>query len=271
MIPGPDIVKLCSKCNERFLIRSTGSGNSFGGTLWTDGRGVYPMLPPAFWLMKCPECKSFTWINELKTVGECNRWVYPPENAGDQSNFEDEGFINLNYGLEIELEDYYWYLNNRRYGKKKEKHLRLNAWWGSNDKRRYKLIASGVDLEQPESLWVDFSGKLRGEDICKNFLKEPFSSQELDNIDKLIPLLDSGIDERLAKAEAMRELSRYAESEQILDELILYFEQALKFGKPFLVGLIDKDFIEFRIKVAKLIKELVVNRDNVVKEININN
>ena len=45
MIPGPANILSCPFCGSEKEVMSLVSGNTFGGTVWSDTRREYPMLP----------------------------------------------------------------------------------------------------------------------------------------------------------------------------------------------------------------------------------
>ena len=70
MRPGPTIIRKCSSCAAPMAQATFRSWNTFGGTLWSDGKVEAPMLPNRPWLVKCPHCNSLLWIDEQAELEE---------------------------------------------------------------------------------------------------------------------------------------------------------------------------------------------------------
>jgi hypothetical protein len=181
MTPGPTIVLKCSACGDQIAQPTIGSGNTFGARFWTDGKREAPMLPDDLWLVTCPHCGALVWIDELEQVGEMEPWE-----AGDENPAQ---FPDARSYETPTMRDYLTTLEMGVSGTEKEYYLRLRAWWAGNDQRRYGMEAA------------------------------PMSSVETDNLRAYALLLD-GTEEndRLMKAEAMRELGLFEEAKALLTE-----------------------------------------------------
>ena len=66
MIPGPANVLSCPFCGGEKEVMSLMSGNTFGGTVWSDTRREYPMLPEVSPIQQCPHCKKFYFVEQAK-------------------------------------------------------------------------------------------------------------------------------------------------------------------------------------------------------------
>ena len=73
MTPGPDVVRVCPHCGSRVRERTLASGNTFGGTLWSDGRAEYPMLPDRAVVAACPACGRPFWVDDADVAGGGSR------------------------------------------------------------------------------------------------------------------------------------------------------------------------------------------------------
>ena len=133
MIPGPIIIKKCSKCSGFIIENSMVSGNSFGATFWTDGKMDAPMfLNDESWFVKCPHCQALIWIDEQDTIRLfCLSGKNWKKNMEDAYNYEDAKAYDR-----PKPQDYFTELKKSNLGREKERHLRLRAWWAGNDKRR---------------------------------------------------------------------------------------------------------------------------------------
>ena len=68
MIPGPPLRKECPYCKAVKELMSLRSGNTFGGTHWSDTKRIYPMLPQNSDVQKCPECGKYYFLADAKTL-----------------------------------------------------------------------------------------------------------------------------------------------------------------------------------------------------------
>lgn len=178
MIPGPMIIRKCSSCASPFSQDTFESGNTLGARSWTDGKADAPMLPDQPWLVKCPNCGALVWTDEQKQVGR----VYPCARKRPR-------LINAWPCETPSADDYFALLETKVSDPKKERYLRLSAWWAGNDQRR------------------------------ENQEKQPLSEREAGNLRAFIGLLDEAdATDRLMKAEAFRELGQFAEAVRLLSQ-----------------------------------------------------
>lgn len=89
MIPGPANILSCPFCGGEKEVMSLASGNTFGGTVWSDTRREYPMLPEVSPVQKCPHCKKYYFIeqakreyskdpeSEMRSFGKLGKLSYP--------------------------------------------------------------------------------------------------------------------------------------------------------------------------------------------------
>jgi len=179
MLPGPTIVRECSACGKHIAQSTIRSGNTFGARFWTDGKRDAPMLPDEPWLVKCPHCNTLVWIDEQKKVGEFDPWG---SNTRDGDNFPDARPAST-----PTLQDYASFLEAGVSDKEKERYVRVRAWWAGNDLRR--------ETGQPT----------------------PLDSFDTQNLRALVTLLDeSDENDRIMKAEALRELGDFEAAEKLL-------------------------------------------------------
>lgn len=66
MIPGPANIIGCPYCGGTKELMSLVSGNTFGGTVWSDTRRHYPMLPEVSPIQKCSHCGKYYFIEQAK-------------------------------------------------------------------------------------------------------------------------------------------------------------------------------------------------------------
>ena len=173
MLPGPTIIRRCSACKKMIAEHTLTSGNTFGARYWTDGKRDAPMLPVVPWLVKCPHCRSLIWRDEQEQVEELEPWLPPGKDQPPVTT--------------PTLQDYFRAVSTPVTDAKKEKYIRVHAWWAGNDLRR------------------------EGDKAV------PMSDEEIANLRALLALLDDAHEnDRLMKAEAMRELGMFAEAETLL-------------------------------------------------------
>jgi hypothetical protein len=196
MMLGPTVIRKCSVCSKPIKQNTILSGNTFGAKFWTDGKREAPMLPDQPWLVLCPHCHTSLWINELQSLGESDLW------CEFNGKFRDA----LHYDP-LSLDDYFALLEQGIDESRKEQYVRLRAWWAGNDLRRNQAM-----------------------DIM------PMSVREASNLAIFATMLDeSDANERVMKAEVLRELSRFDEAKKLLATLA--DEPAVEIIR----SLIDKD------------------------------
>ena len=179
MTPGPTIIRKCSACGKHIAEHTIASGNTFGARFWTDGKRDAPMLPDQPWLVKCQHCGTLVWIDEQAQVEEIDPWG---SGTGGADRFPDACPAST-----PTMEDYACFLGTGVSDKQKERYVRLRTWWASNDPRRESVQST------------------------------PLNSFEAENLRAFVSLLDEGEDnDRLMKAEALRELGEFTDAEKLL-------------------------------------------------------
>ncbi len=181
MMLGPTVIKQCSACSMLIKQNSILSGNTFGAKFWTDGKREAPMLPDQPWLVLCPHCHAPLWINELQSLGECDLWCELNGKFRDALHYDP-----------LSVDEYFALLEQGIDESLKEQYVRLRAWWAGNDLRRNQAM-----------------------DIM------PMSAREASNLAVFATMLDeSDADERVMKAEVLRELSCFDEASELLATLV---------------------------------------------------
>jgi hypothetical protein len=216
-LPGPDIMIQCPNSDQVVKKATLRSGNTMGGRVWSDGYAVYPMLPSFPEITRCDD-GPFFWVSEAKEVGEMSVW-------GDDSKVPNEWKQAKRIRFLTEAE----YLEAIDMGMGRtlaqELHLRLLAWWAANEPLRQNQEQSGNTGQ-----------------------KIPFlpGSKARKNLEQLVKLLSiTNPNQRLMRAEALRQLGR--------------FEDALT--------ILHMPFPENLTKVADWMRSLVIERDYMVKEL----
>lgn len=180
MMPGPTIIRACAACGKRIAQHTTLTGNTFGARFWTDGKMDAPQLPDRPSLVKCRHCGNLIWIDDQKQAGIFGYGLI----ARYAEPLADE---RPGPGTTPTLLDYLGVLDEGIGDKDKERYVRIRAWWAGNDRRR--------ELSQPT----------------------PLDCMEAQNLRNFADLLDETEDnDRLIKAEALRELGEFGEAEHLL-------------------------------------------------------
>lgn len=130
----------CKGCDKHVTRQTLLSGNSFGQTVWTDGRIDMPMMPRKhdlpFWY--CPECQTFQGVSAMKIIEELGPPPIPLEWR------DAPGLWKKAY----EMQEPGWrqYLDGIRQWQKRlvpdpdlETFIRLLSWHRYNDRFRHKL------------------------------------------------------------------------------------------------------------------------------------
>ena len=87
MIPGPANILSCPYCGGKKEVMSLISGNTCGGTVWSDTRRHYPMLPEVSPIQKCPDCGRYYFIEQAKSE-------YAKDDDSEIRSFEELGTLN---------------------------------------------------------------------------------------------------------------------------------------------------------------------------------
>lgn len=184
-IPGPNYIYKCPKCSNLLKRGSNISGNTFGATLYSDGKMIAPMFPEFPNLTKCKKCDTILWLSETKELGTCGA---PDKKCKTEWQKADRAEF-------LEVSDLFRFLefDTVQNNKEKEKIVRQQIWWTFNDRvREGKEIFNG---ETEEDLW-----KL--------------------NCQRLIELFDmTDINQKVMVAELYRQLGDFDECLKIINSL----------------------------------------------------
>ena len=91
MTPGPPCKLTCPHCGGHKHIMSIASGNTFGGTIWSDSKRDFPMLPQPSLIQYCPHCGHYFFYEDgnAKAVPSEQR---TPKNLWRTKTDKDEQF-----------------------------------------------------------------------------------------------------------------------------------------------------------------------------------
>lgn len=188
MIPGPDLIIQCPHCSSIAKVFTLTSGNTFGATIWTDGKMNAPMLPEPPEITKCHTCDSYYWVPDAEQIGKV------PSALASSSNMEvDPAWLEAPHVKELEEADYWFALaSGVASSRNQERRLRILAWWKTNDPYRHE--------PQPTDALISEEARL--------------------NIQKLVELFDDDEPrEMLMKGEALRQLGIFDESITVLKSI----------------------------------------------------
>jgi len=189
MIPGPDKIIACPNCKGLAKYMTLVSGNTFGARLWTDGKQVAPMLPRPLAVVMCRHCMECFWLAEAEEVGTVDRW----RGEGQQVN---PAWATAEEVQEPTEEEYYGALEKGLAATpEQERNLRVLAWWRRNDAFRDALQPPAEGIPSAPGPWRK-------------------------NLKALAHLLDEGDEnDRLMKAEVLRELGDFESAKQVLSRI----------------------------------------------------
>ena len=67
MLPANALILICPYCKGEKPVLQLMSGNTFGGTQWSDLKSEYPMLPRPSVIQKCPHCGKYYFAQNVET------------------------------------------------------------------------------------------------------------------------------------------------------------------------------------------------------------
>lgn len=147
------------------------------------------MLPQPPEVVKCQRCKKCYWLKKAADMGE-EDWF---RGEGGQANPGGEA---IPFVMEPDENSYYQAIDNGlAVSSKQKRHIRMLAWWRHNDPWRGNM-----------------QGRAPG-----------FSAAGRANLEALMQLLDPAgqpdENDRLMKAEILRELGEFAQASQVLAQV----------------------------------------------------
>lgn len=212
MKPGPDHVLECPHCKTPVVIFTLASGNTSDARIWTDGKIIAPMLPSLPAVTRCKKCALFFWIHEARKIGEIPLWGAYRENI--PASWKDAGRV----GELSELEYLDALASGAAKNRDQELYLRMEAWRAGNDPQRF------CEKEEP-------------------FIRSDVSNKNLLQLGTMLD--EKKVNERIIKAEVMRQMGRFEES----------------------IRLLEFDFSEEYRLASSLIRECAIKRNPGLKEI----
>ena len=188
MILGPNQIVACPHCGALAHYRTLVSGNTFGAVAWTDGRQYAQMMvePPA--VVKCHACAKCYWLTDATEIGVVARDFRAKEPVPEawskapevKEPSADEYLDAIEAGLAKD--------------RAQEKSLRLLAWWRGNDPYREWRFAAEATPASPDGF--------------------------RQNLRRFADLLSDDTDnDRVMKAEVLRELGQFKAAQAALGEV----------------------------------------------------
>lgn len=180
MIPGPANILSCPFCGGEKEVMSLVSGNTFGGTVWSDTRREYPMLPEVSPVQQCPHCKKYYFIEQAKRE-------YSKDTESEMRSFGELG--NLSYP---ELKEAKTQMESLSLTKMQRWILNHQLFMAYNDAfRRHPETVAFPPSEEDEAYYQQV-------------------------IEELLDGIDQSADYELFHAELLRETGRFEEAKEIL-------------------------------------------------------
>ena len=183
MLPGSTLIMKAPGCKQPLKFPTIRSGNTFGATTWTDGKREAPMLPDQPWLRKSPSEGVLFWSDECEKIGQVVSSWFDDDDDGDDSEWG-----NLEFAETPDEADYFTAISNQIANTDEQlRYIRMRLWWSGNDRIRRKELT-----RLPE--------------------------EHIQNLTEFAPLLsEEDPNQRLMKAEVLRELSRFDEASRLLE------------------------------------------------------
>lgn len=199
MTPGPTLVLASPCCGHLHRLATIASGNTFGATLWSDGKLDAPMLPAPPRIARCGGCRTLFWVGDAKEVGRIG--IARPSTGKDgapevASEWQQAPMIG-SPDIDVLAEAV---TDPRFAARDRWRHVRISLWHALNEPRRQR--PGDKDQEQRAAAFQQRYGALFAQ-----------------NLEALLELIEeTAPDGRLQKAEALRELGRFDACIRLLDQ-----------------------------------------------------
>jgi hypothetical protein len=193
MMPGPDVILACPRCEAPVRLPTMATIHLGLGRHWTDGKGRDSLAPETPRVARCPRCDRCHWLRDAVVVDEIAPW----DDTGWRHVRREVRWAGTPRLREPTDEEYYVALDAGELAADPatERGVRLLAWWKRNEPFRYGSDAHG-----------DGTAASAG---CRR------------NLEALVALLDEANDEeRLLIAEVHRELGEFADAKRLTGSLV---------------------------------------------------
>jgi hypothetical protein len=185
MTPGPDIILACPLCGALARYPTFEYAEDAPRISWTDGYHEVTGVPRSANIAHCQSCHNHFWTGAADQVG----YIVP----GEEPTEEKATFFAAPRIEPPGEEDYFEAIHGElAKTPEQELELRVHAWWRGNDRYRHS--------EEPH--------------------RYPDTPERLENLRRIVELTEDGQHEMaLFRAEALRQLGRFEDSEEALDGL----------------------------------------------------
>ena len=182
MVAAPDLCIACPHCGAVARVFEIATTDLFGAITWTDGYQDVPLAPRAPRITRCPACGKIFWTGEATPLGYlADDDKLPPDKIAWK---EAPHIASLDAAGVMEA-----LANGLAYAPELELELRVLMWWRGNDAFRMDDAPVG----------------------------HPESREAIDNMERFIEMMTDGDEDLLLfRAEALRQLGRFAEAEETL-------------------------------------------------------
>lgn len=180
MIPGPANVLSCPYCGGEKEVMTLVRGNTFGGTVWSDTRRDYPMLPEVSPIQQCPHCGKYYFIEQSKSR-------YSDDSESEMRSFGELGKLSFHQLVEAKKQ-----MESLSLTKMQRWILNHQIFMAYNDSfRRKQEKPSCIPLNDDEHLYRQV-------------------------ITELLEGIDQSDEYNLFHAELLREIGRFQEAKKVL-------------------------------------------------------
>jgi hypothetical protein len=207
MTPGPTLVLASPCCGHLHRLQTFKSGNTAGAILWSDGKLDARLLPELPKITRCGGCSSLFWVGDAAEVGRIDdpfyRSIRGEEKQDVAPEWERAPLIKTpdTDMLAEAITDPCFAAHHRR------RHVRIELWHSLNEPRR-KLPGN----PQWEQFWKPYW------EHCGTEFQQRYGALFAPNLEALLELFEEADpDDRLQKAEALRELGRFEACIRLLD------------------------------------------------------
>ncbi|GMV58060.1 MAG: hypothetical protein AMXMBFR72_11720 [Betaproteobacteria bacterium] len=207
MTPGPTFVLASPCCGHLHRLQTFKSGNTAGAILWSDGKLDARLLPELPKIARCGGCSSLFWVGDAAEVGHIDDPFYRSIRGEEKQDVAPEwkrapliGTPDTDVLAEAITDPCFAARDRRR-------HVRIELRHSLNEPRR-KLPGN----PQWEQFWKPYW------EHCGAEFQQQYGALFAPNLEALLELFEEADpDDRLQKAEALRELGRFEACICLLD------------------------------------------------------
>ncbi len=196
MNPGKARILTCPHCGSEKEVMSLLSGNTFGGTQWSDTKQILPMLPSVFPIQKCLSCGHYYLLSRQEDQKHSNSVSFE---TGDLTFAEMKEAVAESSGWGITHEEEYV--------------IRLYAVYAYNDEyyRTQNLSHMRQPSNEDEAFFKENAVKLI--EVGANEILKAELHREMGNFEECIEVLEKYETDDEFIDEIVRTMRSKAESE----------------------------------------------------------